>query len=164
MEPAHDVTPQVLLVAHGQCRLVDTGRAAAAGRHREGTQAYRGGRCRACGRTTEVSETVVDLDEPLQESCQDSLLALQDLALCVEEQLTASQRQQAVPDLGQLVSVRRAAGFDGVEPLLHLGAPAFVALDLDEDLLHEQIDLSALALDATDVVLELGAQVANAAP
>ena len=45
-------------------------------------------------------EAVVDLDEPLQEARQHALLALEHLALRVEEQLAPGQRQEAGAHLG----------------------------------------------------------------
>ena len=61
-----------------------------------------------------------------------------------------------------LVLVRGRARLERGELALHLAAPRLVALDLDEDLLHEHVDLAVLALDAADVLLELGTHAATA--
>ncbi len=107
VELAHDVAAQVLLAAQRQDGLVEAGRGAAAGGHGQGPKARRGHGCRPRGQAAPGGQAVVDLDEPLEEAGEDALLALEHLALGIEEELATRQRQEARADLVDLGPVRR---------------------------------------------------------
>ena len=94
----------------------------------------------------------------MQEAGEHALFALEDLSLRIEQQLSTGQRKEPITHLGQLIKVGRAAGLEAGEAAFHLSAPAFVPLDLEQDLLHEHVDLGVLALDAPDVLLDLTTQ------
>ena len=124
----------------------------------------RGRRCRTRRQAADAREAVVDLDDALEEAREHALLALEHLALRVEEQLDGAWSvRRLVRDLIDLGPVRRRDWPRGsFELAFDLGAPRLMPLDLDEHLLHEHVDLGVLFLDATDVRLELGAQGGHA--
>ncbi len=158
VELTNDLTAQVLLAAHDGGRLVHARRAAATGGAGQRSQAGGGHRSRSADSFAHGCEAIVDLDEALQEACQHALLALEHLALGVEEQLPSRQGQQVVASLHRRRRIHGCAGFEAGETGFHLGAASVVALDLGEDLLHEHVDLTVLAVDAADVLFELLAE------